>query len=154
SLLLYNLANLTERDHAVNISATIVASLLSPEGLDDASGLQEFRAQVAATPGTTVAPIKQFPTIRISKHDALTLGPRDLKIALFSQITGPIYDLGLENAAKQFTPKPADQEKFVNQAQALSILTKSTHETLQHVFQMTAIASVFLMALLVFFSAG
>ena len=153
-LLLYNLANLTERDHAVNISATIVASLFSPKGLDDTSGLKEFRAQVAKMPGTTVAPIEQFPSIRISKHDALTLGPRDLKIALFSQITGPIYDLGLKDAAKQFTANPADQQKFINQAQLLGILTKSTHDILQGLFVMSMIATVLLFGVLVLFSAG
>lgn len=153
-LLLYNLSALTERDKAVPISATIVATLFSPKGLDDASGLKKFRKQVASMPGTTVAPIKQFPSITISKHDALTLGPADLKIALFSQITGPIYDLGLKTAAKQLTPKPADQQEFVSQAQLLGILTKQTHTLLQVLFLGAAIASVVFTALLVFFSAG
>lgn len=153
-LLLYNLASLTERDHAVNISATIVASLFSPKGLDDASGLKEFRAQAAKMPGTTIAPIEQFPSIRISKHDALTLGPRDLKIALFSQITGPIYDLGLKEAAKQFTSSPADQQKFINQAQILGILTKNTHDILQRLFLISSVATVVLFGILVLFSAG
>ncbi len=153
-LLLYNLSALTERDEAVNISATVVASLFSPKGLNDDNGLREFRQQAAKMPGTTIVPIQQFPSIKISKHDALTLNAADLKIAIFSQITGPIYDLGLDDAAKQFTPKPSDQQNFIQQAQLLGILTKQTHTLLQVLFLGSVAVSVVLAALLVLFSAG
>lgn len=153
-LLLYNLAVLTQRDNAVTISATVVASLFSPKGLDDTSGLKDFREQVVKMPGDMVAPIQQFPSIKISKHDALTLSAADLKIALFSQVTGPIYDLGLPAAARQFTANTADQQKFINQAQLLGLLTKGTHDTVQHLFILALVVSAVFMIIVIFFSTG
>jgi hypothetical protein len=152
-LLLYNLSALTERRQAVTLSAAVVANLFSPKGLDDTNGLNEFRQQVAKMPGTTVSPIPQFSSIKLSKHDALTLSPADLKIAIFSQITGPIYDIGLEAAAKQFTPNPAEQQQFVKQAAPLGILTTSTHTLIQSLFVASLCTSVILAAFLIFFSA-
>jgi len=154
SLLLFNLWSLTERDRAVNLSAVVVANLLSKNGLNDASGLRQFRTMVSHTKGNTIAPISEFPSVKISKHDALTLDAAQLKIALFSQITGPIYDLGLEAAAKQFTSDPARQQQFIQQASTLGVLTKSTHELLMNLMVASMIISVLLLVAVVYFSAG
>lgn len=154
SLLLFNLSALTERDRAIEVSATVVASLFSKEGLDDASGLQEFRQMAAAAPGDNFAPIEQYPNIQISKNDALTLSPRDLRIAIFSQLTAPIYDKGLEGAAAEITQDPAEQEKFASEATLLGVFTKSAHEILQRIFYVSAGLALISIAAATYFSAG
>lgn len=154
ALLFFNLSNLTERDRAIKLSATIVASLFSKEGLDDSSGLAEFRQKAQSSPDETVTPIDQFPWLKISKEEALTLSPRDLRIAIFSQMTTPIYDKGLKGAAAQITQDPAEQEKFTQQASLLGVFTHSTHETLQRVFYVSAAAAIVLIVMAIYFSAG
>lgn len=154
ALLFYNLATLTSRDTAVTISANVIANLFSRDGLDDEKGLMEFRQQAAKSPSDKIAPVAQFPGVTVTKQQALTLKARDLRIAIFSQITGPIYDLGVVGAAKQFTNKPADQAAFVRQASVLGILTKQTHNMLVTGFWATAVLSILFIAGLVYFSAG
>lgn len=154
TLLLFNLSSLTERDKAVNVSATIVASLFSREGLDDEKGLQELRAKAASLPGDTIAPIPQFSFITISKQDLEHLNARDLRIKIFSQLTAPIYDKGLDKAAASFTSNPADQEKFRNDAFALGAFTKTTHDALHAGLIIALIAAILTAAELIYFSAG
>ncbi|HJQ08106.1 MAG TPA: hypothetical protein VJ836_01340 [Candidatus Saccharimonadales bacterium] len=154
ALLLYNLNSLTERDRAVTLSATIVASLFSKDGLDDEKSVAEFRQKAAATPGEMVAPIEQFPWLTVSKQEVATLSPRELRLAIFSKITGPIYDKGLKGAAAQFTNDPAEQEKFAKDAALLGVLTKTTHQAVQRAFIVTAILALLLMAAVIYFSAG
>lgn len=154
ALLFFNLSTLTERDRAIKLSATIVASLFSKEGLDDASGLEEFRQKAAASPNNTFAPIEQFPSLQISKQDALTLSPRDLRIAIFSQITTPIYDKGLRGAAAGITQDKAEQEKFASQAALLGVFTKTTHERVRQIFYIGAALTIAFLVAAVYFSAG
>jgi hypothetical protein len=154
ALLFYNLATLTSRDTAVALSANVVASLFSRDGLDDEAGLVEFRQQAVKSQSEKVVPVPQFPGVSITKQQALTLKARDLRIAIFSQITGPIYDLGVVGAAKQFVNKPADQAAFVRQASVLSVFTKQTHSAMLAGFWIAAFLSVLFIAALVFFSAG
>src|SRR5258708_3643693 len=130
-LFLYNLSNLTERSSAVNISATVIARLFSENGMDYSGDLAGFRKQAASSPSNIIKPLEQFPTVQLSKYDVLRLSPRDLRIAIFSQITGPIYDKGVKAAAVSLTRDPAQQQQFIQQASVLGIVTESTHELLQ-----------------------
>jgi hypothetical protein len=154
SLLLFNLTALTERDRATTLTATVVAGLFSKDGLDDTKGLEEFRQKAAATPGDRVVPIEQFSWLSISKHDALTLGAKELRIAIFRQLTDPIYDKGLRGAAEGMTKDPVEQDKFVQQASLLGIFTKTTHDMLQSGFYGATIFAVLFMAAAVYFSSG
>lgn len=154
SLLFFNLSTLTERDRAIELSATIVAGLFSKEGLDDTSGLEEFRKKAAAALGDTLAPIEQFPSVQISKNDALTLSPRDLRIAIFSQLTTPIYDKGLKGAAAEITQDPTEQDKFTREATLLGVFTKSAHDVLQRIFYVSAFVALMCIAAAIYFSAG
>ena len=154
TLLLYNLSSLTERNKAINISATIVASLFSRNGLDDPSGLDAFRQKIAANPSNQVSPIEEFPWLQVSKHDALTLSPKDLKIDIFSQLTGPIYDKGVKGAATTLTPDPTQQAKFINDVALLGLFTKETHDILQRTFIVTLIVSLICAVAVIYFSAG
>lgn len=154
SLLFYNLSTLTKRASAISISTNIVASLFSKNGLDDPKGLEEFRQKAAKSAGSTIAPIDQFPSVKISKQDALDLSPRDLRIKIFSQITAPIYDKGLEGAAAAQTSDKKAQQKFVKNASLLGVFTKKTHDILQNLFVITAVLSAVFLAALIYFSSG
>lgn len=154
ALLFFNLSKLTERDKSVEISATIVASLFSKEGLDDEQSLEELRQQAALLPGDTVAPLPQFPGVQISKEDLATKSAREIRIAIFKQLTEPIYDKGIRGAAASFTPDPAEQDEFVKDASLLGIFTKATHDMMQTAFVIATIVSIALLAALIFFSAG
>jgi NADH:ubiquinone oxidoreductase subunit 6 (subunit J) len=154
SLLLYNLSALTEREKATTLSATVVASLFSKNGLDDPKGLEEFRAKAAASPGDKVTPIEQFPWLSISKQEAMTLGPKELRIAIFKQFTEPIYDKGLKGAAAGMTADPAEQQKFIQQASLLGVFTKDTHDAIGRALVWVTIAAILFLAAVIYFSAG
>jgi hypothetical protein len=154
ALLLFNLSKVTERDFVVEVSATVVASLFSRDGLDDEQGIEEFRQLAAQSKQDTIRPIEDFPWLTLSKEDVLKLSPRELRIKLFSQVTGPVYDKGLEEAAADFTDNEADRAEFVEQASLLGVVTEQTHQTLQKVFWIAAIVSLVFAAGLVFFSHG
>lgn len=154
ALLLYNLQTLTERERAINMSATIVASLFSRQGLDDATDFEKFRQEAMATPGDYVMPISQFPWLKISKTDLSTLTPRELRIAIFRQVTEPIYDKGLHGAAAQVTDDPVQQKEFAKDATLLGVFSKTTHDVLKRAFIVSALLAVLFMAGVIYFSAG
>lgn len=154
SMLFYNLAALTERERATTISATVIASFFSKNGLDDEKDIIEFKQVAAAMPGDTVTPIPQYPWIQISKADLETKSPRELRIAIFRNLTDPIYDKGLVGASKQISADPAAQQQFQKDATLLGVFTKTTHDALQSGFMWAAIATGVLLVLVMYFSHG
>jgi hypothetical protein len=154
ALLLFNLSKVTEREFVVETSATVVAGLFSRDGLDSDEGLDDLRKKAEAMPGDTITPIEQFKWLTISKQDIQTLSPRELRVKLFSQITGPIYDKGLEAAAMDFTTSKKDQESFVRDASLLGVVTKDTHETVKRLTWIVGAVALVLMVVMILFSAG
>jgi hypothetical protein len=154
SLLLFNLAALTERSSATTISATLVASMFSPEGLNDDKGIEELKKQIESLSGDVVVPIEAFPWLHISKNDIIDLSPRDLRIFVFKQMTEPIYDKGLEAFSAEITSNKSDQKEFINQAFLLRIFTKSTHDILQTAFYITLTIAIACVSLVAYFSSA
>ncbi len=154
ALLMFNLSTLTAKERALNISTTLVAGLFSKEGLDDEKGLEEFRQKIQNLPGDTVSPIPQFPQVKISKQDVVTLSARELRLKLFRQITEPIYDYGPAGAAAKFTTDVNEQKEFTKNASLLGVFTKKTHQTLHRIFVITAVAAVLFLVTTIYFSAG
>ena len=154
ALFAFSLSRVTERDTAVQFSANVVANLFSREGLDNENDVEELRQQALRLPGNEITPLEQFPGITLTKEDLRTLSAKELKLKLFSQLTGTIYDNGLEEAAAKFTNDPDEQDNFVKQAAVLGVLTEATHDAVQTAFTLTLIISLVLLAALVFFSAG
>jgi hypothetical protein len=152
SLLLAAMYNVTQRDVATEAGTVVVASLFSPNGLDAPEDLTELRRQLAASPNKTIAPIPSFPTATITESDVDTLSPRDLRLKIFRQVIAPIYDKGVEGAAKEFTSDPDQQKKFANDAQLLQLLTKQTHDAIGAMLVLTVSVSVLFAAAVVFFS--
>lgn len=154
SLLLYNLSTLTERERATTISATVIASMFSKDGLDDPGDIEAFKQHAALIPGDVITPIPQFPTLKVTKADIMTKSPRELRIALFKQLTEPIYDKGLRGAAQEFTTDPAAQAQFQKDATLLGVFTKNTHDSLQRAFVWATLVASVLLIMLIYFSAG
>jgi len=154
ALLLYNLAAITERERATTMSATIIASLFSKNGLDDDKDIIEFRQKAASIPGDIITPVEQFPWLKISKTDLMTKSPREIRIAIFRNLTDPIYDKGLVGASAEFSADPAAQKQFQKDATLLGVFTKATHETFQAAFMWAAIAAGVLLVLVTYFSHG
>ena len=154
-LALINLSNITTRDQAVPASASLVAGLFSKNGLDDPSGVAEFKQQAASLPdGATVTPLEEFPSIHLTKEQVESLSPADLRVAIFSQLTGAIYDNGLKNAAAELTSDPKAAQTFIDQAAPLGLLSKQNHEALQKASFVAAAVSLVWLVVLIYFSAG
>ena len=148
---LYNLSKLTERERAIELSATLIALAFSPGGLDSEEGVAEYRAQAAAQPNEQIE-VPNLPGITVGKQDVLTLPPRDLRLKIFSQISAPIYDKGVEGAVKERTSDPNQQEQLEKNAFALKIFTAETHQMFQRNLRTGSIACVVLLGALVYFS--
>ena len=154
-LVLLNLSNITSRDQAVPATASIVANLFSKNGLDDPGGVAEFKQQTALLPdGATITPLTGFPSVHLTKDQVENLSPADLRVAIFSQLTGAIYDNGLKNAAMQLTNDPKAAQTFTDQAAPLGLLSKQNHEALQKASLIAAAISLVWLVMLVYFSAG
>jgi hypothetical protein len=154
ALLFYNLAGITERERATTMSATIIASLFSKNGLDDDKDIVEFRQQAASIPGDIITPVPQYPWLKISKHDLMTKSPREIRITIFRNLTDPIYDKGLVGASAEFSADPVNQKQFQKDATLLGVFTKTTHEMFQTAFTWSAVATFVFFVLLLYFSAG
>ena len=153
-LLFYNLATLTERNQAVNLSTSLAASLFSQNSLGSSSGLDELRQLAAQSKTATISPIPELPNLKIPTQDVLTLNPADLRAAILSRISGSIYDLGVEAAAAQLVANPDQRQQFTNQAGSLGLLTKSTHDLFRGLWLAAALLSLILLGLVIYFSAG
>jgi hypothetical protein len=152
ALLLFAMASLTRPDRAVELSATLVASFFSKDGLDAPIDTTQLQQRLAASPTGTVAPLDGFPTATITKAD-LSLSPRELRLKIFRQIAQPVYDLGVDGAAKQFSSDPKQQEQFAKSASFLAVLTRKTHDTLLRDGQIGLGVAALFLAGVVFFSA-
>ncbi len=135
-LLLLTLATATGPDRGVELSATVMASLVSKDGLDGPIDTSQLRQRLSQSRTGKIAPLAEFPMVQISAAD-LELKPRALRLKIFGQIARPIYEEGLEAAAKRFTSNPVEQKQFEGQAAALGLLTRKNHDRL---LQMAEIA--------------
>jgi hypothetical protein len=157
ALLLMTLASLTASGRGVELSATLIASAFSREGLDQplsTAELDELKRKLAASPTGQIAPIENFPTATISRADLETLTPQELRLKIFRQIAAPIYDQGLGKAAASFTNDPVRQEQFKNDAFVLGLVTREAHEQLQRFAWIALAAATACLAGVMFFSAG
>lgn len=152
SLLLAASYNVTKKDVATEAGTLVVASLFSPDGIDAAEDLTPLRQQLVMDPDKTIAPIPNFPGATITEQDMNDLSPRELRLKIFRQVIAPIYDKGVEGAAKEFTSDPVQQKKFINDAQLLQLLTDRTHKMIGGMLLMTTGVTMVLAAAVIFFS--
>lgn len=131
-LLLSVAGRLSAPEPAVEIATVVLASSFSKDGLDTPfkpEDLAQLRQKIAKSSTGRIAPIENFPIATINAAD-LDLSPRDLRLKIFRQIVAPIYEDGVEGAAKKFTDDPLQQEQFVNDAFYFKFVTRQTHETI------------------------
>lgn len=154
TLLLFAARQVTERETAINLSAGAIGAYLTHGNTDDQAGIDKLKAQAAAAPNQTIYPIPGFPTAALTLTDLNTLTTSQITQKLFSQVTSPIYDLGIEGAAKKFSSDPAAQQSFIKQASLLRVMTKTTHDKISTLFIILALVSALLLLGLILFSFG
>lgn len=154
ALFFHGLATVTAREPAVQISTTVVAGLFSRDGLDDEKGVADLKQKAALAPTDTFTPIEQFPNVTLTKQQIATLSPKELRLAIFRQITEPIYDEGLAEAAKRFTPDPAKQQSFIKDATLLGLVTKKTNQLFKRLATYATVVALIFLAATVYFSTG
>jgi hypothetical protein len=152
-LLLMSLAALTAPGRGVEFATTVIASVFSRDGLDAPIDTTDLRARLAASPSGRIAPLDGFPAATITAAD-LNLSPRELRLKIFRQIAAPIYEKGVEGAAKDFNSDPEKQKTFENDAFALSVFTRQTHDRLVRWGGIALGASAVLLLGVVYFSFG
>ncbi len=149
TLLLAGVTRLTERDQAIDINTHLLAATFSPRGLDDASGIEDFRRQLAHDPDGRVAPLPGF-SHEITREQMEMLSPRELRLAVFRPLTERAYDDGIEGLAAEAAP--TQREQIRRDAAAFGVLSRDTHETAVTTLAVTGGLSLLLLIGLVFFS--
>jgi hypothetical protein len=155
SLVLALAAAVTAPKYGVELAATGIASAFSRDGLDAPLKPEEkadLQRKLAAAKGGKFAPIPNFPAVTLTAAD-LELPARELRLKIFRQIAEPIYTLGADGAARQFTSDPAQQEQFKKDAYLLGILTRENHERLKRLGGWGLALSALVLAGVVVFSA-
>jgi hypothetical protein len=151
SLLLFLAATLTSKRIAVPIATEVAASMVSRNGLDDTTDIDEFKKKAAAQPGEAV---ETLPGIFVTKADLATLSPRELRLKIFAQVVTPYYELGAKGVAAKQTNDPQEQANIEQQVGVMGLLNQQTHDGLQRSFWISLGALVLPLIGLIRFSAG
>jgi hypothetical protein len=154
-MLLLALTKVTERENAINLGTLALATVFSrEEGLDGAASIEDFKQQAADQPGEVLTPLPDIPAVTINKSDLEDLTPREIRLKIFRQIVEPLYDKGIEGAARDFTSNQQEVESLVNDASLLQVFTKSFHQRINSFFLGGLAISLLLLVGFVFFSFG
>lgn len=152
-LLLFAAYQVTQREVAVQLMTRLVTlGIKTGDEAANNQAIDSLRKQIAESPTKSVQPIAGFPAT-ITEAD-LQLGAEGLRDKIFRQVVEPIYDKGPRKLAEEQTSDKAAQDKFVNDASALSLFTKDSHDLLGTWLVAVGIIGALIGALAVFFSAG
>jgi hypothetical protein len=122
---------LTAREHATELLAYTMAGLTSPNGIDDAEGLDEVKERV---------------------KDFETLSPRELRLKVFSAFAERLYDQGARRLAEAQGLDKAAVDKAVKDASMLNLFSQETHKRVGTILVWLFLLDLLLLAALVFFS--
>jgi hypothetical protein len=150
TLFLHSLVQITARDRAIQTATLLLATMYSRNGLDDEAEMEGFHERLRAEPDGCIRPIDSL-EITVCEDAIRGLTPREARLYIFRQLAEPIYDSGTAG----MTDLAADAETERVMAQGLGILsffTRQTHQSLQRVLAVLAIACAALFLPLVFFS--
>jgi hypothetical protein len=91
--LVAGVTKLTEREPAITLMTTVIATLYSPGGLDETASLEPVKQAIAASPTKSFKP---FPgvDVAITAEELEGKSPRALRLELFRALAEPIYDKG------------------------------------------------------------
>lgn len=150
SLLTYNLANITSEKTAVDTLTFVLASMYSPNGLDDPGDIEIIKSKMATDPNGTFQPIPNV-NIVVKLSDVQGMTPREMRLFFFRQLAEPIYTGDIASLSND----PAMAKVFLNDTRLVRMFASTeTHIMLQNIFLITAIISAICLIPFIIFSAG
>lgn len=142
----------TSRDIAIDLMTNLVTLGITQNGEVDQKALDQLRQKINESPNKSFQPIKGFPAT-ITQQD-LQLPPEQVVDRIFRQITEPLYDKGARKLAEEQTSDKTQQDKFVNDASAFTVLSKEGHDQVGKWVLISSLAVLAVMAGAVWFSHG
>lgn len=122
-LLVSALASATSERVAVDVMSVALAVAYSPDGIDDPTEVEEFRARLA----TAEAGIRPIPSLAITVTAADAEGtPRQVRVRFMRKLAEPMYRGGPE-AFGALAEDPAQRAQLSSSAAGLGILNARTH---------------------------
>lgn len=153
-LLLNAFSTLTERENATAVTTSIVSTILTNNGVDTSTGIEQLKAQAALLPDGATIPIPNLPEITITKEDLLSKSSEEIKNLAIAQLTGPLYEQGLAKTSEEVTQTETQKKSFAQQAGILGVLSKNTHEWLSGAAKVALASSIVWFVGLIYYSAG
>lgn len=129
-----NLLVLTRQDVAVEVNGTFNAVMFSPDGLDDDKDLGKIKDFIAKSPEGKFSPFPDS-SISINQTDIETLTPKALRLKIFKELAGEIYQSGT-----------------VKEIGIAAIFTANAHQIIQRIFIVFIILSLLFLFGVVYFS--
>lgn len=151
--LVMGLGKLTERETAVPVMSTVMATMFSPTGLDDPGDIEIVKAQLRANPDKTIEPL---PGVTITAAEIEGKSPREIRLMIFRRLAEPIYDQGTFADA----PKSSAEESSglvtptADQVGLLVLLSNESHQLILRIQTWLLVASALLLLLLITLSTG
>lgn len=125
-LLLVAAHRVTSRDIGIDLMTNMVTMGIAKNGAVDQAGLDELKRKISESPTKSIQPIPGFPAT-ITEQD-LALPPEQVIDRVFRQITEPLYDKGARKFAQEQTSDKTQQDKFVNDASLIGLISKEGHD--------------------------
>jgi len=147
--IVFNLFYLTSKPVAVELGTVVVASLFSPNGLDEEAGLETARRQLES--GGTIQPIPGLP-IKISAQDIAGLSAREIRLLIFRQIVEPIYEG--EEAIEKLTGRDFTRQELMSEYGVILLLSRDTHRFIARIFYVLLFMVALALVPLIRFSHG
>lgn len=126
-LMVAALWRLSSPDHAIDLTATAVAASVSPNGLDDPTGISTLETELRASGSRSIDPLGLGLT-EITTTDLAERSPRELRLMIFRPLAERLYHDDPAVVAADL--EIADEEAFREQASVFGVLNRDTNRTL------------------------
>ncbi len=150
-----SLVKLTERETAMTLASTVMATMFSPSGLDDPRDVDLVRAELETDPDQTLEPL---PGVTITAADVEGKSPREIRLLLFRRLAEPIYDHGTFADSTNEPAANVDEQGLItptaDQVGLLVLLSNESHQLILKVQTIALIVSALLLLLLIALSTG
>lgn len=142
---------ITNRETAIPLMANLITlGMKEGDAASNQKTLEEWRQRITQSPTKSIQPIAGFPAT-VTEAD-LQLGADGLRDKIFRQVVTPLYEKGARKLAEEQTSDKAQQDKFVNSASTLSLITSESHNRIGIVALVWGITTVLVGGLAVMFS--
>ncbi|MDO8513298.1 MAG: hypothetical protein Q7S37_02250 [bacterium] len=147
TFLIFNLYMVTKKDNAIKIVTTLTSAMYAPG--DKSQDIEKVRALIKESPDKNFKPFPGMDIV-ITEQDLNKYNSGELKQKLFSQLAENIYKYDA-NKNSQSTVK---HRNAFSDLGFMALLTKQGHDALGRYLLIPAIATLLLLSLTLFFSAG